>query len=104
MVKKAAQARPNSQLRAARKEQGWTQQQVADRIWAPLSLIICRWENGTALPSAFYIERLCQLFGKSIRELGLSQLEKETLAEQATQFDQVTASSLPANQQVPFHA
>ena len=103
MVKKAAQAKPNSQLRAARKERGWTQQQVADRIGAPLSLNISRWENGTALPSAFYIERLCQLFGKSIRELGLSQLEKETLAEQATPIDQVTASSLPANQQVPFH-
>src|SRR5262249_33853324 len=72
----------NRQLRAARKERGWTQQQVADRIGAPLSLNVSRWENGTAFPSAYYIERLCQLFGKSVRELGLSQLEGETQGEQ----------------------
>jgi predicted ATPase/transcriptional regulator with XRE-family HTH domain len=77
MVKKAAYATPNRLLRAARMEHGWTQQQVADRIGAPLSLNVCRWENGTAYPSAYYIERLCQLFGKSVRELGLSRLEDE---------------------------
>ena len=81
MVKKAAQATPNRLLRAARKEQGWTQQQVADRIGAPLSLNVSRWENGTAFPSAYYIERLCQLFGKSVRQLGLSQLEGEAQRE-----------------------
>src|SRR5215470_17735314 len=81
MVKKAAQALPNRLLRAARKERGWTQQQVADRIGAPLSLNVSRWENGTAFPSAYYTERLCQLFGKSVRELGLSQLADETQSE-----------------------
>src|SRR5437762_349513 len=40
MVKKAAQATPNRLLRAARKEHGWTQQQVADRIGAPFALNI----------------------------------------------------------------
>src|SRR5437762_10773103 len=85
MVKKAAQATPNRLLRAARKERGWTQQQVADRIGAPLSLNISRWENGTAFPSAYYVERLCQLFGKSIGELGLSQLDGETQVEHAPQ-------------------
>src|SRR5713226_4357053 len=81
MVKKAAYATPNRLLREARKERGWTQQQVADRIGAPLSLNVSRWENGTAFPSAYYIERLCQLFGKSVRELGLSQLADETQRE-----------------------
>ena len=81
MVKKAAHATPNRQLRAARKERGWSQQQVADRIGAPFSLNVSRWESGTAFPSAYYIERLCQLFGKSVRELGLSQLDDETQAE-----------------------
>jgi DNA-binding XRE family transcriptional regulator len=64
MVKKAAQATPNRLLRTARKERGWTQQQVADRFGAPLSLNVSRWENGTAFPSVYYIERLCQLFVK----------------------------------------
>src|SRR5947209_5503777 len=77
MVKKAAQATPNRLLRAARKEQGWTQQQVADRIGAPFPLNISRWENGTASPSAYYLERLCQLFGKNVSELGMSQLADE---------------------------
>jgi len=85
MVKKAAYATHNRLLRAARKERGWTQQQVADRIGAPLSLNISRWENGTAFPSAYYIETLCQLFGKSIGELGLSQLDGETQVEHAPQ-------------------
>src|SRR5438105_5195739 len=85
MVKKAAHATHNRLLRAARKERGWTQQQVADRIGAPLSLNISRWENGTAFPSAYYVERLCQLFGKSIGELGLSQLDGETQVEHAPQ-------------------
>ena len=62
MVKKAAQARPNHLLRAARKQHGWTQKTVADRIGAPLSLNITRWERGTATPSAHYVEQLCQLF------------------------------------------
>ncbi len=61
MVKKAAHATPNRLLRAARKERGWTQQQVADRIGAPLSLNISRWENGIAFPSPYYLEKLCQL-------------------------------------------
>jgi len=81
MVKKAAHAIPNRLLRAARKERGWSQQQVADRIGAPFSLNVSRWESGTAFPSAYYIERLCQLFGKSVRELGLSQLEDESQGE-----------------------
>jgi predicted ATPase/transcriptional regulator with XRE-family HTH domain len=81
MVKKAAYSNPNRLLRAARKERGWTQQQVADRIGAPLSLNISRWENGMTFPSAYYVERLCQLFGKSMSELGLSQIESDAQVE-----------------------
>jgi transcriptional regulator with XRE-family HTH domain len=95
MVKKAAHATPNRLLRAARKERGWTQQQVADRIGAPLSLNISRWENGLAFPSAYYIERLCQLFGKSISELGLSQMEDEMSSKQAPQPISVGQTPLP---------
>lgn len=103
MVKKAAHATPNRQLRAARKERGWSQQQVADRIGALHSLYISRWENGTALPGAYYLERLCQLFGKSVSELGLSQLEGETQkehtpAQAAPRTEPKTASSASAEQ------
>ena len=51
MVKKAAHARPNRLLRAARKERGWTQQQVADRIGAPLALNISAGKMGPPSPA-----------------------------------------------------
>ena len=71
MVKKAAQATPNQLLRRARLERGWTQKVVADRIGAPNDMMVTRWERGTAFPSAYYIERLCQLFEQKASVLGL---------------------------------
>src|SRR5262245_52669734 len=71
MVKKAAQATPNQLLRRARLERGWTQRVVADRIGAPNDMMVTRWERGTAFPSAYYIERLCQLFEQKASALGL---------------------------------
>lgn len=71
MVKKAYDAKPNLLLRTARKERGWTQQQVADRIGASQSLNISRWESGTAFPSPYYVQQLCRIFDKNARELGL---------------------------------
>jgi predicted ATPase/class 3 adenylate cyclase/DNA-binding XRE family transcriptional regulator len=71
MTKKAAQSTPNHLLRMARLERGWTQKDVADRIGSPLDLNVTRWERGTAWPSAYYVQKLCELFGKSASELGL---------------------------------
>ncbi len=71
MVKKAAQATPNYLLRRARLERGWSQKDVADRIGAPLDLNVTRWERGTANPSTHYVQKLCEIFGKSPSELGL---------------------------------
>src|SRR5947209_7627662 len=71
MVKKAAQATPNQLLRRARLERGWTQRMVAERIGAPNDTMVTRWERGIAFPSAYYIERLCQLFEKKASELDL---------------------------------
>src|SRR5438270_3209182 len=71
MVKKAAQATPNQLLRRARLERGWTQRAVAEFIGAPNDTMVTRWERGMAFPSAYYIERLCQLFELSPSELSL---------------------------------
>jgi len=99
MVKKAAEATPNHLLRAARKERGWTQKGVADRIGAALSLSVSRWESGTAFPSAHFIEQLCLLFGKSPRELGLLHDDADTsaataLLSSAPTQDMVASASL----------
>jgi predicted ATPase/transcriptional regulator with XRE-family HTH domain len=96
MVKKASDAKPNLLLRMARKESGWTQQQVADRIGASQSLNVSRWESGTAFPSAYYIQQLCQLFGKSARELGL--IRDETVLKSDSHLTQVPLDSSHAIQ------
>ena len=77
MGKKANQSSPNHQLLLARKERSWTQQEVADRIGAPLALNVTRWERGTTFPSAHYVRQLCEIFEKSASELGLVQ-DKDT--------------------------
>ncbi len=77
MGKKATQGRPNHQLLLPRKERSWTQQEVPDRIGAPLALNFTRWERGTTFPSAHYVRKLCALFEKSASELGLVQ-DKDT--------------------------
>ena len=78
MVKKAAQATPNRLLRAARQERGWTQQQLADLIGAPQPLNVTRWERGVAFPSAYYTQKLAQVFERSPRDLGLLPPEGES--------------------------
>ena len=58
-------------LRRARLERGWTQKVVAERIGAPNDMMVARWETGKAFPSAYYVERLCQLFEQKASALGL---------------------------------
>ncbi|GHO98969.1 regulatory protein AfsR [Reticulibacter mediterranei] len=69
--KKAAQARPNPLLRRARLEQGWSQQEVANRVGASQAHMVARWENGSAFPGPTYRKKLCELFAKNPQELGL---------------------------------
>jgi tetratricopeptide (TPR) repeat protein/transcriptional regulator with XRE-family HTH domain len=61
----------NLLLRRARLERGWSQRELADLIDAPHALTINRWENGVVFPGPGYREKLCQLFEKSLADLGL---------------------------------
>lgn len=72
LMKKTAQAKPNIRLREARELRGWSQKYVADEIGAD-RYYLSRWEHGTASPSPYYRQKLCALFGKNARELGLLQ-------------------------------
>ncbi len=65
--------KPNELLRTARERQGLTQAEVAEEIGCPNSVNISRWENGITFPSRHYRQKLCALYGKSPRELGLIQ-------------------------------
>ena len=70
MVKKAAQATPNRQLKQERELRCWSQLEVADQI-GTTTLNVSRWERGITFPGPHFRQGLCTLFGKSAGELGL---------------------------------
>jgi tetratricopeptide (TPR) repeat protein/transcriptional regulator with XRE-family HTH domain len=66
-----------SRLRQEREQRGWTQSEVAERIGST-RINVGRWENGITVPGPYYRQKLGELFGKSIAELGLlSENEEE---------------------------
>src|SRR5947209_18316314 len=71
-MKKVLKGSPNPLLKAERELRGWSQKYAADQIGAD-RYYLSRWEHGTASPSPFYRQKLCALFGKNARELGLLQ-------------------------------
>jgi tetratricopeptide (TPR) repeat protein/transcriptional regulator with XRE-family HTH domain len=66
----------NQRLREERILRGWSQQYVAEQIGAD-SYYLSRWEHGKMLPSPYYREKLCALFGKNARELGFMPQESK---------------------------
>jgi hypothetical protein len=62
---------PNEKLRAERNCRGWTHWMVANFIDLPDAPSVGRWERGTIFPRAHYREKLCQVFGMSLADLGL---------------------------------
>jgi tetratricopeptide (TPR) repeat protein/transcriptional regulator with XRE-family HTH domain len=77
-MKSASTTVPNILLRQARELRGWSQKFVAEQVDAPATCYISRWERGYTIPSPFYREKLCRVFGKDARELGFF-LMKEPL-------------------------
>jgi len=65
-------AAPNQHLQHERKLRGWSQAYTAEQIGAP-DYYLSRWERGEVLPSPFYQQKLCELFGKTAEELGFLQ-------------------------------
>jgi transcriptional regulator with XRE-family HTH domain len=65
-------ASPNLQLRRERQLRGWSQAYVAEQLGAP-DYYMSRWERGEVLPSPYYQQKLCELFGKSAEALGFLQ-------------------------------
>ncbi len=61
---------PNRRLKQARELRGWSQAKVAELIGTDATTV-SRWERGLFLPTPYFRERLCELFGKNAEELGL---------------------------------
>ena len=65
---------PNQRLRYERERRGWSQEKVAREIGTEKKSV-GRWERGETIPSPYYREKLCDLFGKSAQELGFVEEE-----------------------------
>ncbi|HEY6541510.1 MAG TPA: tetratricopeptide repeat protein [Ktedonobacteraceae bacterium] len=68
-------------LKVERELRGWSQARVAEAVGTNTRTVI-RWEQGQTIPYPYYRERLCALFGKNARELGL-------LADEAEDVEQI---------------
>src|SRR5215471_14314188 len=67
----------NRRLIEARKSRGWTQAYLASQL-AVSSITVSRWENGIQIPQAYCVQRLCQIFGLTDKELGFPVCEDIT--------------------------
>jgi transcriptional regulator with XRE-family HTH domain len=59
----------NEKLRYQRLIRGWSQKKVGELINTTKEMV-SRWERGTSIPSPYYREKLCSLFGLTAHELG----------------------------------
>ena len=69
---------PNVRLRHERQLRGWSQAHLAEQINVH-DYYISRWERGEVLPSPYYQQKLCEVFGKTAEELGMLQTTPLTL-------------------------
>jgi predicted ATPase/DNA-binding CsgD family transcriptional regulator/DNA-binding transcriptional regulator YiaG len=67
--KTKAERTPNEQLRAHRLKKNWTQVYVATMIGTS-DVEVSRWETGASIPSLYFREKLCEMFGSTPEELG----------------------------------
>ncbi len=81
--------KPNQRLKQERERRGWSQAKLAEEVGID-STTISRWERGLSLPYPYYRQRLCELFGKTVQELGLFPRENQ---EVRTHTERVIASS-----------
>lgn len=68
-------ATANRRLISARERRGWTQAEVAAALGVS-ELTVGRWERGETFPHPYHRKKLCELFGKSEQELGVSRLQR----------------------------
>src|SRR5579872_6661276 len=77
--------RPNERLKAQRLKKNWTQVYVATRIGTS-DVEVSRWENGVAIPTLYFREKLCALFSTTPEALGFLLSPETSLEEHVTRF------------------
>ena len=83
-----------SRLRQERERHAWTQSEVAERT-GTTQINVSRWENGITVPSPYYRQRLGELFGKSMQELGFIPASTEERNAEITTFSGTSDPPLP---------
>ena len=92
-------SRPISRVRQERELRAWTQSELAERI-GTTQVNVSRWEKGITAPSPYYRQKLGELFGKSVQELGLVPQNNEEVSISSDLFDSHSLSPLIWN--VPY--
>ncbi len=80
-MKKTEDAIPKYILRSLREKQGWTQEELADKVGTS-GVTVSRWESGVTSPNRYSRKMLSTVYGKSIEELNqlLDEGNEQTLA------------------------
>lgn len=74
----------NDLLRQERQRRGWSRAYIAEEIGVADPKTIGRWERGDAFPSAYFLQKLCNLFHMPAEELGLWQRESAPPSAEST--------------------
>ncbi len=92
-------------LKVERERRGWSQSRIANEVGTTIRTV-SRWEQGIVMPSPYYRERLCALFGKSAEQLGLlsGTNGSEIIQEEALLPLEIQSSSSPSPAQEAFLA
>lgn len=89
--------KPNHRLRRERELRGWSQARVAEEI-GTTAVNVGRWERGTSTPYPHFREKLCMLFGKDARTLGLF----DTARQQVSASSQTTPEPYMLDPMIPL--
>jgi ribosome-binding protein aMBF1 (putative translation factor) len=87
---------PNILLRNARKQNGWLQHEVAEKIKVA-TVSVGRWERGEVLPNRYDRDLLCGLFHKSAEELGFPGGRRISVHADSQEPDQAHEKTLRSN-------
>ena len=85
------QVPPRQRLVAERLRRRWTQLEVADQLGTTPGNV-SRWERGITSPGPYFRRKLCELFGSSAQELGLTWGESDDALSHHTQASALAAS------------
>jgi tetratricopeptide (TPR) repeat protein/transcriptional regulator with XRE-family HTH domain len=85
----------NDRLWQARIERNWRQRELAEHLGTTV-VTVKRWERGSQQPSPYFRVKLCALFGKSAKELGLDEDDPSVLITEENVLETEPANVSPA--------